>query len=130
MSLPLHELSTEELAAEIQRRKSAEVQTLRDEIAEHRKAIVALEAKIAAHNGEKAAKTTRTRSVKIDPAEAEDAVLKSLAATRVHIPASLIAERSGIDGAHVKAALERLEAAGKVYRSGKARGTVYGAYVL
>lgn len=130
MSHPLHELPTEELTAEIQRRKGAEVQALRDEITEHRKAIAALEAKIAAHNGEKAPKATRTRSVKIDPAEAEDAVLKSLAASDERLPASQIAERTGINGAHVKAALERLEAAGKVHRSGKARGTVYGVYVL
>ena len=122
MSHPLHELSTEELSAEIQRRKADEAKAIRTQIDEYKRKIAALEAQI----GEKPAKATRTRSVKIDPVEADAAVLKALAEDVALLATSKLAEATGINGAPLKASLERLVAAGKVVRTGKARATVYG----
>jgi predicted Rossmann fold nucleotide-binding protein DprA/Smf involved in DNA uptake len=121
----LHTLTTEELHAEIQHRKGAEVQAMRDQIAEHRKSIATLESKIAAFAGEKPTKTAKVRGAKIDPAEADKAVLAVLDASKESLPASKIAHDVGFDGAALKTSLTRLEADGKIVRTGNARATVY-----
>gem|GEM_PF-2859520 len=46
MSFPVNLLGTEEIVAELKRRKSSEVEELRGKIAEHRSAIRELEARI------------------------------------------------------------------------------------
>lgn len=47
VTFPLNLLTTEEIAAELKRRKMAEVQALRDRVNEHRQAIRELEARLA-----------------------------------------------------------------------------------
>lgn len=47
MSFPVNLLSTEDIQSELKRRKSLEVEEIRARIAEHRKAIKELEARIA-----------------------------------------------------------------------------------
>ena len=126
MSHQLHEISVEDLQAEIQKRRAGEVQAMREAIAGHRSAIAALETKIAALNGGTGAKVARARSAKIDPKEADNRVLFALGGATAHLPTSQIALQSGIEGLHLKASLARLEAAGKVKRTGKARATAYG----
>ena len=123
MSHQLHEISVEDLQAEIQKRRAGEVQAMREAIAGHRSAIAALEAKIATLNGGTA---PRAKSAKFDQAEADNRVLFALGGATAHLPTSQIALQSGIEGLHLKASLARLEAAGKVKRHGKARATVYG----
>lgn len=125
MSHPLHELSVEELTAEIKRRKEGEVKALRSQIEEHKRAIADLERKIAEHSGEKPTTVTRARHAKIDPDEADRRVLEFLGAHGSPVSISKISAAVSI-GPALKASLARLESAGKIKRSGKARGTVYG----
>jgi hypothetical protein len=123
----LHALTTKELHAEIQRRKGAEVQSIRDQIAEHRRTIVALEARIAAHVGEKPAKVAKPHSTKINPIDADTAVLAALEATPAPLASGQIATEVGFHGLQLKASLARLEAVRSIVRIGKARATVYTA---
>lgn len=120
MSIEL--VPTDHLVAELQKRKAGEVQALRDQIAEHRKVIASLEAKIAALAGTKLAKTP---SGKVDPKDADKAVLAALDASAVSLGAGKISEVVGFGGAALKASLARLEASKAIKRSGAARGTVY-----
>lgn len=122
----LHELPIEHLTAEIQRRKSGEVQAIREDIAGHRSAIAALEAKIAALNGGTGAKVARARSAKIDPKESDNRIMDYLKGEPSPRSSGQIYGDTGIDGSPLKASLARLQRAGKVKRHGKARATVYG----
>jgi predicted Rossmann fold nucleotide-binding protein DprA/Smf involved in DNA uptake len=128
MSEHLKTLPTEDLHAEILRRKAGEVSAMREAIAGHRSAITALEVKVTAYTGEKAPKATRTRGAKVDPVEVDRHVMEALkhATDGEKASASSIAEFTGIAGPALKASLARLEADGKIKRSGKARATVYG----
>lgn len=47
MSFPVNLLSTEDIHSELKRRKSLEIEEIRAQIAEHRKAIKELESRIA-----------------------------------------------------------------------------------
>ncbi len=122
----LHDLSTEEIAAELQRRKGDTIGALKADAAKHRAEIARIDAEIAALTGEKPAKATRTRAVKVDPVEADAKILAAFKSVGLPINTSILGHATGFDKATLKSALARLEAAGKIQRTGKARATVYG----
>jgi hypothetical protein len=125
----LHVATTEELQAEIQRRKADRIKEIHGEIGTHEAAIAELRKEIWSLNPTKvpSAKATRTRGEKIDPVEADLRVLSAVNTTGGPHPASALVAKMGIDlsGPALKASLSRLEASKAIKRTGKARATVY-----
>jgi hypothetical protein len=126
MSEHLKTIPTEDLHAEILRRKAGEVSAMREAIAGHRSAITALEVKVTALTGATTPKAGRTRHAKIPHKDAETAVLQALDTSATPLGTSAITGKVGFDGIQLKQALTRLEASKAIKRTGKARGTVYG----
>lgn len=121
--MSIHEVATEEIHAELQRRKVAETAELRKQIDEHKKAIRDLEAKI---HGSKEPKE-RSPRVKCDIPMSDriSRVKDALTGLPGSVNADQIAKSVGFDGAALKAALKEMVAAGTIQKNGKARGTTY-----
>lgn len=120
--MSIHEVATEEIHAELQRRKVAETAELRKQIDEHKKAIRDLETKI---HGSKEPKERAPR-VKCDiPMSDRISRVKDALAGLPGATAAHIALYVGFDGVALKATLKEMVAAGTLRKSGKARGMTY-----
>lgn len=124
--MSIEHLTVDQIEAELQKRKAADIDLFRRNIAAKKNELAALEIDLAKLIGEKPTKAARTREPKIGAEEADKRVLDTLDDDHGPRSASVIANATGISSADLKASLARLEAAGKIKRTGKARGTVYG----
>jgi len=120
--MSIHEVATEEIHAELQRRKVAETAEIRKQIDEHKKAIRDLKAKI---HGSKEARERAPR-VKCDiPMSDRIGRVKDALTGLSGATAAQIAKSVGFDGAALKATLKEMAAAGVLRKAGNARGTAY-----
>ena len=120
--MQLHEITTEEIHAELHRRKSAEVYEIRKKIEEHKKAIRDLEAKI--HGGKEANEVKGGSKCAVPKADRFDRIVAALTGVE-NANVAQIAEKAGFGGTALSAALKRAVNEGKILKSGKARGTTY-----
>ena len=120
--MQLHEVTTEEIHAELHRRKSADTAEIRKQIDEHKKAIRDLEAKI--HGGKNLNEARNRSKCDIPTSDRFDRIVAALTGVEGANVAQ-IAEKAGFGGAALSVALKRAVNEGKILKSGKARGTTY-----
>lgn len=117
----LEHLTTEQINAELQKRKTDAIAGIKRQIAEHRQAIADLESELG-DKPKRAAKILRTR---VDIADASEKVLSVISSQGTPVGFAVIGGGTDLPTHAVKSALDALVASGKIIRTGKTRGMVY-----
>ena len=124
--MELEQLGLEDLYKEIERRKSAEVGVVREQLEEAKKVVRELEAKLASLSGAaapvaKAAKLPKSRLTAGEKAERIFAALEG----KGFVGGAALGALVGFDGNSLRDALQALVVEGRIAKEGKARGTKY-----
>jgi len=124
--MELSSLQIEEIYKEIERRKSAEVNVVREQLEEAKKVVRELEARLAVLSGAAtlATKAEKLPKSRLTGAEKAERIFAALEGKGFVGGAELVA-LVGFDGNTLREALQDLVTEGKVVREGKARGTKY-----
>jgi len=122
--MSLENLTLEELQQEILRRKASEVDSVRKQLDEARKAVRELEAKLADYEGTSIVRKESAPKSRISAGERAERVLTALDG-KDFLASGDIAALVGFEGASLRETLTALSQEGKLSREGKARGTKY-----